>query len=733
MRAMLVPVFAADSAPRRASWLIETAPRLKRSLASVPRALLAERQRWILWLPVVEACGIGAYFSRTTEPAWWPGVLAIGLGALIWAILSRHGRGSGWCRAGAILGLLLVIASAGWLCAQGQTARFAGPLLTQSTPPLLFEGKIGDISILPQGCRIELVAPVVEALSPAQTPLRLRLKTRNCPGAIGETVRGRALMFPEPPPLFPGGYDFQRQTYFDGIGGTGFALGSLDEIVRPDAQGGDFFLSLRHEMTARIMAALPGAEGGIAAALITGEKAGIPPDVAQEFRDSGLAHMLVIAGLHMSLVAGFVFFATRAGLALLPSLALRYPIKKIAAVASLAAATAYLVISGGAVPTERAFMMCCLGILAILFDRTVFSMRGLALAAVAILSVNPVALMGVSFQMSFAAVVALGAFYESVSAPLSRLRAGGGIVRGFAFDLLGIALTTLVATVGTIPFTIYHFGRFALYSVLANVIAVPLAGIWILPWAFSACLLMPVHLEAVALVPMGWGIAIVEAVARWTAGLPKDVVILPTMPDFTLLAISFGGLWVCLWRGNWRFWGVIPVIAGLLAILWVRPPDIFIAPDGRLVALRGDDGRLYLSSGRRERITAESWQTAAGARQVLALPETGVVTARLGDWVCTPDMCTWGAGSRAVAIVRRRLGEDSICPEGQMVVTLYALPDRCRSGQNVVDPAMAAATGAQTVWLGDPLKIRKAGIERGARPWIPVSSDASNRRDDPAP
>ena len=190
---------------------------------------------------------------------------------------------------------------------------------------------------------------------------------------------------------------------------------------------------------------------------------------------------------------------------------------------------------------------------------------------------------------------------------------------------------------------------------------------------------------------------------------------------------------MCLWRGNWRFWGVIPVIAGLLAILWVRPPDIFIAPDGRLVALRGDDGRLYLSSGRRERITAESWQTAAGARQVLALPETGVVTARLGDWVCTPDMCTWGAGSRAVAIVRRRLGEDSICPEGQMVVTLYALPDRCRSGQNVVDPAMAAATGAQTVWLGDPLKIRKAGIERGARPWIPVSSDASNRRDDPAP
>ncbi len=733
MRAMFVPVFAADSAARRTSWIIETALRFERRLASVARALYAERQRWVLWLPVIEACGIGAYFSRTAEPSWWPGIVALGGGALGWTLLSRDRSAIGWRRLIAMLSLILAIASAGWLCAQWQTARVAGPLLTQPTPPLRIEGKVGDISILPQGCRIELVAPVIEAISPVETPKRLRLKTKTCPGAIGSIVRGRALMFPEPSPMFPGGYDFQRQTFFQGVGGTGFVLGSLYEIAPPVAQGGDLVLDLRHSMTARIMATLPGAKGGIAAALITGEKAGIPPDVAQEFRDSGLAHMLVIAGLHMSLVAGFVFFITRAVLALVPWLALRYPIKKAAAVASLAAATAYLVISGGAVPTERAFMMCCLGILAILFDRAVFSMRGLALAAVFILTENPVALMGVSFQMSFAAVVALIAFYESFAIHLSRLRAGSGVVRRFAFDLLGIALTTLIATIGTIPFTIYHFGRFALYSVLANVIAVPLAGIWILPWAFSACLLMPFHLEALALVPMGWGIGIVETVAGWTAGLPKDVVILPAMPDFALLAISLGGLWFCLWRGEWRSWGVVPIIAGFLAIPLVRPPDIFVAPDGRLVAVRGNDGRLYLSSSRRERMTAESWETAAGVDQTPELPETGIVASRQGNWTCTPNRCTWGSGSNLVVIVRSRLNENIICPEGRLVIALYALPDRCRMGKNVIDPTLEAASGAQTVWLGDPLRVRGTGIERGTRPWIPVSNDASNRRDDPAP
>jgi competence protein ComEC len=341
--------------------------------------------------------------------------------------------------------------------------------------------------------------------------------------------------------------------------------------------------------------------------------------------------------------------------------------------------------------------------------------------------------MGVSFQMSFAAVVALIAFYESFSTTLSSLRAGAGPARRAGLHLLGIALTTLVATVGTIPFTIYHFGRFALYSVLANVVAVPLAGIWILPWAFVACLLMPFHLDAPALVAMSWGIRVVEAVARWTSSLPRDVMILPAMPDLALLAISFGGLWCCLWRGHWRSWGLIPILAGFLTIPLVQPPDLFLAADGRLVALRGEDGRLYLSSSRRERFTAESWETAAGAREAAALPETGIVASHHGDWACDPAGCIWGAGQDAVMVVREPPDDDAACPEGRLVIALRPLPARCRTGRNVLDPTTIAAIGAQTVWLGDPLRTRSAGSERGNRPWIPLSNAASGRRDDLVP
>ena len=110
-------------------------------------------------------------------------------------------------------------------------------------------------------------------------------------------------------------------------------------------------------MSRRITAVLPGSTGGVASALITGKRGAITEEVKQAFRDSGLSHLLAIAGLHLGLVGAFVFFAVRSGLALIPWIALRYPIKKIAAGATLLVLTCYLLISGAAVPTERAFVM----------------------------------------------------------------------------------------------------------------------------------------------------------------------------------------------------------------------------------------------------------------------------------------------------------------------------------------------------------------------------------------
>src|SRR5437588_9221999 len=180
-------------------------------------------------------------------------------------------------------------------------------------------------------------------------------------------------------------------------------------------------------------------------------------EVKQAFRDSGLSHLLAIAGMHLALVGGFVFFAVRGGLALVPPVALRFPIKKIAAAATLVVLFCYLLISGAAIPTERAFLMNGIVFAAIMIDRLRISMRICAVAAFVVLLLDPASLVGVSFQMSFGAVVALIAVYETWGTQLARFFHQGS----FGHKALGycgaVAVTTVIATVGTEPFAIYHF------------------------------------------------------------------------------------------------------------------------------------------------------------------------------------------------------------------------------------------------------------------------------------
>jgi competence protein ComEC len=250
-------------------------------------------------------------------------------------------------------------------------------------------------------------------------------------------------------------------------------------------------------MTRRIAAVLPGSTGGVASALITGKRGAITEQVKQAFRDTGLSHLLAIAGLHLGLVGAFVFFAVRGGLALIPPIALRYPIKKIAAGTTLLVLACYLLLSGAAIPTQRAFVMNGLVFGAIIIDRLRISMRVCAIAAIVVLVIDPSILVGVSFQMSFGAVVALIAVYETCGARLGRLlhsRTVSGKLLGYCG---GVVVTTVVATLGTYPYSIYHFHHLALYSPLANVIAVPLSAMWTLPWGVVTCLLMPFG-------PSGW-------------------------------------------------------------------------------------------------------------------------------------------------------------------------------------------------------------------------------------
>ena len=443
---------------------------------------------------------------------------------------------------------------------------------------------------------------------------------------------------------------------------------------------------------------------------LTGERGRIPEPVMESMRKSGLAHLLAISGLHMGLVAATLFFVLRLAMAAIEPVALRHPIKKWAASAALAGALFYLLISGATVPTQRAFVMVGLVLVAVLIDRTAISMRLVAWAALGILLLRPESLLSASFQLSFAAVVALIATWEAARGRWSAWRGSHSVVRQIGLYLVGVAFTSVIATAATAPFAAYHFDRVAVYGLLANLVAVPITALWVMPFGLLALALMPLGLEHLALTPMGWGLRAVIAVAGSISEWPGAVALVPAAPLGALIAVVVGGLWLCLWRGGWRWAGVAAVAGGLFAFSFDRPPDILIDETGKLFAVRGAEG-LALSSQRLARFSGEHWLRRAGQAASAPWPPNGVRCDRLG--------CIYEHGAHTVALVRDPRALDEDCGAADLVIAAVPVRWRCRAPATVIDRFDLWRDGAHAVWFDDDgVRVRSVNRRRGARPWV---------------
>ncbi|MFQ5958013.1 MAG: ComEC/Rec2 family competence protein, partial [Alphaproteobacteria bacterium] len=369
-----------------------------RHLAAV---VLAERERWPLWTPVGLGGGIALYFALPFEPSIWLGFACTALALA--AVAAARGR-SVWM----VAALACAVVVGGFTVAGLRTHSVAAPVLAKPLRPTLVSGRIVESAMRGGGRRLVLDRVRIARFDVAATPARVRVTVRRADPSLvpGDWVSLRAALSPPPAPAAPGAFDFARKAYFEGIGAVGFALGRAHAIAAPAGGIPGGWLPavgrLRHAVTARLLAGLDGQAGAVAAALLTGERGAIADDVLAAVRDAGLAHLLAISGLHLGLVATILFFAVRALLALSERLALRFAIKKWAACAALAGTAFYLLLAGTTIPTQRAFLMSGLVIVAILFDRTAVSMRSVAWAAVAVLLLRPESLLSASFQMSFA-------------------------------------------------------------------------------------------------------------------------------------------------------------------------------------------------------------------------------------------------------------------------------------------------------------------------------------------
>jgi competence protein ComEC len=691
--------------------------------AWVLEQLDAERGRWMLWLPVAMGLGIAIYFELPSEPALWLGP-ALAAASLAAAILSPSGS---LPRAFAVAA---VAAAIGFGLVAWRTMSLAAPTLTRPLFSINVEGRVADIQRLPDGVRVVLEAVRLKGSNvppPEATPLKVRVSLSKGapPLTVGDRLLVLANLSAPAGPAAPGAFDFQRVAWYQRLGAVGYALAPATVIEKGRPDGFVRTLdALRAEVTDRILKTLPNPEGGVVAAMLTGEQTAVDKDVAQAMRDSGLAHILSISGLHIVFVVGLVMGIVRYAIALVPPLALRIDAKKIAAVLALLAALFYTALAGAPVPAQRACAMAGFALLAILLDRTALSLRLVAWSAVIVLAIAPESLSGASFQMSFAAVVALIAGWETAANLRRHLHERAELSRHRWLWRLGAALTaslitTLIASVATGAFAAYHFNRLSLLGVVANLLGVPLTGFWIMPWGLLAMLLMPLGLEQVALVPMGWGVEGLNAIARYVGAWPEAAMLVPSLPGASLWLLTVGGLWLCLWRRRWRLAGLPVVAVGLL--LGPPPaPDLLMSEDGRVLGLRDDRGVVHVASARTDRFVSDAWARRQG--QEGAKRWTVSATEEAAGLGCSTGLCRWRKGPWRIALVsdERRLAE--ACSSTDIVLATVDAQSRCSGPRLVIDRRNAWKEGAQALWLSElGLRRETANGVRGDRPWVPHS------------
>ncbi len=593
--------------------------------AAVSEWFELEADRLALWLPVFMGAGVLGYYELRFEPDWWIGpVAAVPLIALAAA----------WARGRRLVAPLAAVAL-GFASAQLATAR--QPPIEAGLPhkAAMVTGTVASVDALPEGRRITLRPATVEGAAP-QPARAVRMRLKNNDGAeisAGDTVRVRALVRPPAMPAYPGGWDLQRDAYFNGLGASGFALGPVEVLSRSVPSPGLRFVQwLREAITARVVAVIKGAAGAVSVTLLTGATMAIPEAEHAAFRDSGLAHLLAVAGLHIGIVMGFALGLARNGFALSERASLFWPTKKLTVLVALVVGGLYMVLTGMHVPIVRSFSMACLLTVAVLADRRPVSVRGLALAGLVLMLVAPQEVPGVSFQMSFSAVLALIAGYEMLRPWLRQLHK-----RRVLAHIAALALTSALAGTFSAPYGAYHFGHVQVYYVLANMVAVPLTAFWVMPLGLIALFLMPLHLEALALVPMGWGAELVVWVAVATAGLPSAVFAVPHLPGWGLCVFSLGLAWLGLWRTARRWLGVVAMAAGLCSFMLDSPPDLLVSADARLIAVRTPAGGFVHRSQGGSRFTEDSWAQYWALGSLAPVPDAGEEPG--GVVRCDGDFC----------------------------------------------------------------------------------------------
>ena len=706
---------------------------------SIREAAITEWERGTLFLfvPVCLSVGALAYFHISWEPPFAP--LLSGVVALSAAYFLARSK---FLLRIVLLAALLVVAGA--LAGKFETWRAATKMLgTDITTRIV--GRVVTVEHQASG-RVRLTIDLVSTSRPhlRYAPDRIRASARTIPPGMqpGSGVEGVVHLFPPSGPLRPSSYDFSFRSYFDGLGASGFfltnpksiSLAAPPTLYERTAAG---IARLRNALADRVRAAVPGPNGEIGAALVAGIESGIPDDINEALRITGLAHVLSISGLHMALAAGIVIVFMRLGFALFPGFSSRHPTKKYAAAVALAAIAFYLLISGAGVATERSFIMLAIMLIAVLFDRAAISMRNFALAALAVVVTAPHEIVGPSFQMSFAATAALISAYAAwgewrqrgrrrAPPPQSASylwRGGSATVRHF----VGLAATSLVAGTATALFAAWHFQRVSPLGLVANLATMPIISAIVMPFLVLGLVLMPFGLDGPAFAIMGKGIGLFTEIAvALSKHSPFDAI--GILPGSAVVFLTMA-LVILTLATTWFRIAALPLIAIGIALIARRPaPELFVSEDASLVALKLSDGRVTVNRKRPNGFTMEDW---ARAMMATAIVKPGATTASAipkaapeVPFACTKTLCVaWNAKGVVIAHAATEKAAGNVCAIASLIVIDDATAnDPCiASGPVIITKRDLARYGAAVVTFEETAKgfqpTVEYSIEKHYRPW----------------
>lgn len=674
---------------------------------------ICEQENWILWLPVCFAGGILVYFSLPAEPPLWPACFFTLCSLSLTLFTRKHPL---------VFALMLAVffAGAGFLTISWRTLSLQSPVIAYETKILTIEGRVIEIFPLNSGKKMILDQLSIPKLAPDKTPkaVRLIIRTKSDNVQIGDRVSLRGALSPPPPPVLPGGYDFARMAYYKQIGAIGYSVTPLTVIASPATPSiRQRLYHFRMEMAEHIVSTMGTRTGTIVTAIMLGMDSAIDKTILAEMRASGISHILSVSGMHISMVAALFFFLTRLLFVVLcEPLAASYDIKKPAALVAILASFGYYLISGMQVAAFRSFLMTALVILALVLNRTPTPMRSVAWAALIILIVQPESITDPSFQMSFAAVTALFATYTISERCIEYMRRYG--IPGAIFTYIsGVAFSSLIAGLATAPFAMYHFNQYANYSILANVLAVPLTTFLVMPLAVLAFFLYPLGLDHPILWLMQWSIDAFIWIAHWAASLPKAVLMTPFMPTLSLLLIVLGGLWLCLWQAvRLRILGLVPIVLAFILMLLSPKPDMIIDGKGKLFAVRGEDGELMVSSRQHSRFARTMWLKQNGQTEALNFMKE-IKEDTKSPITCDEHQCHYLAKGTLTLFALTANGLPTSCDNTLLLVNLAEEAPSCHVPYSITQTDLLTK-GTHLVFLEkDRVRMETVADMRGDRLW----------------